>query len=148
MIYSSPKRLIDILEGTLEGMYEKYLLSNKTEEELIAIQSADHTKLTAVAEVMGGQTTLISEILLASFEEELESVQHKRDIVTIVFALMAFIIGLTVGIFVLKRVREAENKFKNVLKLFPANLVLSSFLLKNFLVDTSEGALDSVKNDL
>jgi len=140
--------LIDILEGTLEGMYEKYVLSNKTEVELIAIQSADHTKLTAVAEVLGGQATQISQILLASFEQELDSVQHKRNIVMVVFALLAFVIGLTVGIFVLKRVREAENKFKNVLKLFPANLVLSSFLLKNFLVDTSEGALDSVKNDL
>ena len=40
------------------------------------------------------------------------------------------------------------NRFKNVLRVFPVDLVLSSVLLKKFLIRTSNGAFEVVKNDI
>ncbi len=46
------------------------------------------------------------------------------------------------------KLREGVNKFKNVLAVLPADLVLASFILRSFLMKTSNGVLNAVKNDL
>lgn len=51
-------------------------------------------------------------------------------------------------IFGLKKLAESVNNFKNILRVLPAELVLSSFILKTVLTRTSKGILDQVKNEI
>ena len=53
------------------------------------------------------------------------------------------VIGLLLWVFVLKGLSEVYNDFKKVLKTLPAEIVLARFSLKNFLMRTSKGALNS-----
>lgn len=57
-------------------------------------------------------------------------------------------LSLSVDLFVvLAKVREADNQFKRVLQVFPANLVLSNYILKSYLLKISNGALDYFSNE-
>ncbi len=63
-----------------------------------------------------------------------------------VYAVVVVVLGLGAWIFVLRKLKAGVSEFKNALRLFPAEVIFGSFLLKNFLMKTSKSAIEYVKH--
>jgi len=140
--------LLDKMELMVSNIQQRYALSDKSPAALVNIQKTDFTLFTFIELLLAGQCTTISEFLNADFKDETSASLHRRNAVLIVFAILMILLCVLIWIYVLKKIKEADNQFKTVLKSFPAGLVLSSFILKRFLIETSTGAMDFVKNEI
>jgi len=140
--------LLDKMELMVSNIQQRYELSDKSKEALVAIQRTDYTLFTFIELLLAGQCSTISELLNADFEDETSASLSRRNAVLIVFAVLMILLCILIWVYVLKKIKEADNQFKIVLKSFPAGLVLSSFILKRFLIETSTGAMDFVKNEI
>ena len=140
--------LLDVLEQNLVTISQTYATSDKSAASIKILQTDDYLLQTAAGITLQAQCEYISAVLNESFKESLTSAAEERDTILIVFSVCLIILCFLLWIYILKNLREADNNFKKVLKTFPANIVLSSFILKSFLIKTSKGALDFVKNDI
>ena len=91
---------------------------------------------------------VMESILNDQLENQIEHINHQRTALVALFLVIIVVIGFLAWLVVLRGLKESLNKFKNVLKTLPPEVIFSSFLLKGFLVRTSKGALDSVKNQI
>jgi len=94
------------------------------------------------ANVVAGKSQLISKIIDAQLSKSIADTNSQLSTI-----LAIFIVGLVIAVIfiwyqALIKIREANNDFKKVLKTFPPELVLSSFLLKTFLRNNSQGVFD------
>jgi len=83
------------------------------------------------------QAQAISDIINSALETRIEEIQDTRLVILGVFAFCLFIAGVFIWLHILKKIREVQNDFKKVLQILPPGLILSSYLLKKFLMDTS-----------
>jgi len=125
----------------------KYKDSNKTEEALQGMKEEFFEILVLLQQVIRMELTELGDFIDGKFEEDLASARKGRGEILIGYILLIVCVSFLVWRVVLKRFGEAINEFKNVLSVLPGDLVLASFLLRNFLLKTSKGVLDSIKND-
>jgi len=136
------------LENYLIDMKRLYLASNKSEETLKEI-AANQTIFIIIFEVIVMECSYFNSFLSQSFQELLDNAQRNRNWIFGVFASLLVIQSFFFWVTVLSRLKQANSQFKNVLQVFPSRLVLSNFLLKILLVNTSKGLLSlSIKSDL
>jgi len=141
--------LMNILEDMLTDKENRYIASNKSMEALGEIQLDELDLFTSAFQVLSFECDMFSSDITVKFEQALESSQKNRNLIFELFAAVLVAEGVFFWKTVLSKLKEASNQFKNVLQTFPSNLVLSNFLLKIFLVNTSKGFLDlSIKSDL
>ena len=140
--------LLYIMEETLSLTLDTYKRSDKSPSVLKNLRAHNFLLQTSACTTIVSQCDYISSVLNDSFEESLNSAENQRNSILIVFTIALAVLCILIWFYVLKKLREADNNFKKVLKTFPANLVLSSFILKTFLIKTSKGALDFVKNEI
>ncbi len=72
---------------------------------------------------------------------KIEEMQDLKLKIIVIFSIGLFVVSIIIWVFILKVIREAHNDFKKVLQIFPPKMVLSSYLLKKFLQQTSDGYL-------
>jgi len=94
----------------------------------------------------------VNEILTTSFDGEFVKINSDRqsfnDKMIVIYVIIAIIVGL-LGLWgVVLPFRSKENKFKQFLLLFPANTILSNFMLKSFLIKFSKGTFDSIMQEV
>jgi len=138
--------LLSTFERLLTERWNSYDASTKTEEELKAIEVANYDMLIAVKRVILGGVTFIGELLSGELDNHLESVRKERNLIFGLFTGYLIVLSILAWKTLLNKLREANNEFKRVLEVLPAEIVLSNFLLKSFLIKTSLGTLDSVKD--
>ena len=141
--------LMNALQDLLIDKQNRYIASNKTIEALNEIQGDDLDLLISLFQLLASECDISSASLNKEFSQLLESAQSNRNWIfeafTVLLVTQAFLFWITV----LSRLKKVNQQFKNVLQVFPSRLVLSNFLLKIFLVNTSKGFLDlSIKGDL
>jgi len=127
---------------------ERYESSDKSAQAKRDIEALDVELLVAISLVLSDQCTYITNYLNAKTLENLETSSKHKNIAIAVSSFAVFALAIIFWFYIFKALREAYNKFKNVLRIIPPDLVLSSFLLKNFLIKTSNGALDFIKNEI
>jgi len=140
--------MLSTLEDSLTSRLTQFQNSDGSSAAARDIEASDYQFLTALILTISYQCAYASELINASFELSLNDAQHSRTVVLIIFSIGLAILCILMWYFVLVKIKEASNRFKNVLRTLPANLVLSSFILKSFLIKSSAGALDFVKNEL
>ncbi len=82
------------------------------------------------------------------YENDFKNGRIENAIMNAVVYLMMIIVYVGLYFMALRRFGEVENNFKKVLRIFPSSLILSNFVLKSYLLQTSHGALDPVLNKI
>jgi len=140
--------LLNYLEDYMADKLAKYRSSDKSEASLRVIKE-ENFYMISIVYILG---TLVAEELADTinegFEEEIQRWDKTRKIQLVVFIFLVIFVCALLWRWVLVRLREGVNEFKNVLRVFPGELILTNYSLKTFLIFTSNGALDSIKNDV
>ena len=130
------------LQTILFGKYHWWNTLNRTsKQELSDVNQANTSNLLANFAMTAQQAQRVVNFMHKSMTNKISEMQNSRRIIIIIFSISLFVVGFLIWIYILKVIREVYNNFKKVLQLFPPNLILSSYLLKQFLQKTSSGIL-------
>ena len=133
-------------EAYLTERYLKYQKSDKSAASLKAIRTNDIDVLFTLKRTMSNECILLLSLVDNAFEDRLKRFDRDKDVgfsVSLVtFSLMIGVIWLLV----LYPVKEQDNRFKNVLKAFPPKVIISNFVLKKFILETSPNAFSFYDN--
>ena len=141
--------LLNYLQGILIEKLQKFNQSDGSKEDLRKTFLLNIDILTTATSIVTSEITLVTDILSEDFGETMKNAKKNRDVIFVFFSLTLLTQGFYIWFKVLGKLREAENQFKNVLETLPAHVALANFLLKSFLIRTSQGVLDaSIKNYL
>lgn len=140
--------MLNALEDLVTRRLERYQNSDKSPAALRDIKAMDLQLSIFMIIVVSEEAKRIEEVLNEKYETVREQTDSQRNGLMAVFSVVILLLAIGVWIFVLKRLRTCYNNFKNVLRTLPVGLVLSSFGLKSFLLKSSKGSLDFVKNQI
>ena len=140
--------LLDSLEDVLKARLQRYQSSDKSVSALRDIKALDLELSILLVVVIPGQGYEIELIIDEKYNNAKEKTDKQRNVTTGLFTFMIFVLAIGIWIDVLRKLKACYNNFKNVLRILPVSLVLSTFGLKSFLIRTSNGALDFIKNQI
>ena len=133
--------VIAAYQTLLATKFQDYVSSNKTtSEEIIQADALTETPLAHFV-VIAEEAHRIASIMDGSMTYKINEMHEEKKSILVVFTIGLLVVGIFIWFFLLKMIREVENDFKKVLQIFPVNLVLSSFLLKRFLQQSSRNPL-------
>jgi len=125
-------------EVVLSTKYEDYLNANKsTNETILAAAFINIQRLLPNFAVIAYEAQIIAEIMDKSITEKILESKNERLVIMVIFSASLIIMSMLIWVHILRVIREVHNDFKKVLQIFPSNLVLSSHLLKRFLLQTT-----------
>jgi len=129
------------LENLMKNKLQAYKQGNKTT--MAELVNADASALTPLSNgiALAEEAHDIANVMDVSMTEKIEEMQKTKTTIIIVFSIALVVVSLMIWFYIFKVIKEVYNDFKNVLQVFPPNLVLSSYLLKKFLQRTSSGPL-------
>ena len=130
------------------SVIQDYENSNKTKEALSSIKNEFFEETAILLLVAGAEIDLLSTLIDERFEKDLDFTNKLRIWIFVGYILLIICVSLLVWRTVLKVFRRSIDQFKHVLAVLPGDLVLGSFILKTFLIKTSKGVLDPIKNDI
>jgi len=140
--------LLSEFESEFTEELEAYLGSDKSETALNSIRVRVFDTTSVMYIILVTSIQVMEDILNMQLEDHIHKISHQRAALVTLFLVIIVLVGFLAWLMVLRGLKESLNKFKNVLKTLPPEMIFSSFLLKGFLVRTSKGALDSVKNKI
>ena len=159
--YSSCQRLanyqkklswLNLMSNTREKYQEyltKYDTSDKTTESLKELLKdfIGNWMQTSVVVTMSTNSILIDAIdaEFTDMNNQSNSLNNTMIVIYLFVVLVAGVIGFW-G--VLRPIRAKENTFKQFLLFFPANTILSNFILKSFLMKISKSSFDSIMHEM
>ena len=125
-------------EVVLSNKYQDYINCNKTTmaQILTAAYLNIQTLLPNFA-VIAYEAQNIADIMDKSMTEKISETKELRLVILVIFSASLLSVSILIWFHILKVIREVHNDFKKVLQVFPSNLVLSSYLLKKFLRQSS-----------
>jgi hypothetical protein len=123
-----------------------YQASNKTSEALEKLQTEDYDVITMIWTIVKYELRLISSKLHENFAEKVYEGNTYRALNFAYTMASILIAGILGWIVILKRLGGSVNEIKDVLRVLPVDLALSSFILKSFVIRTSNKTLDFIKN--
>ena len=153
-VYSTGSQKINIVSllgayySALSDRYTKYVNSDKTQASLDAINVETFQEVTMPHTVLHVLAEYISDMVDQKYNDATDRANSTSGLnLTLIFVTL-LITGSLSWYAVLKPVQETDNRMKNVLQMLPSHLVLSNFILKNYLIRTSNGALNFVRNNI
>jgi len=141
--------LISNIRQLYQNFLNKYLASDKTSATLLQLQKE------FVRNIMShtiAVSTTINDLLTDNINEEFIKLNDEtktwNNRMPFIY-LVVIIISIKMGFWdVIWPLNDMEMKFRQLLLLFPANVVLSNFMLKSYLLKVSRGAFDSIRNEI
>jgi len=135
--------MISSIERVFTESYNLYLNSNKSAEELKELEIyLFQNVVDPVYFVIQNLLFVISDEVNQSFKEAIENGKQTNNAIISVILMALIFAVLTAHFFVVKALRSRENNFKQMFILFPANVVLSNFMLKSYLKRVTQGGFD------
>ena len=130
--------ILTLYKNMLDNKYVQYLAVNKSSfATMIAVATTQVSYLQASSAVTSAYAQLISQAIGKKLAASVDDIYDLGTAILIVFSLSLVVVSLLIWFQVLTKVKEVNNNFKKVLAVFPPNIILSSFLLKSFLNQTS-----------
>jgi len=130
--------LIAYYAGAVEDRLNKYDYVNLTT--MTSIMTAFYQGInpfSVTSSFLSYQAQQINLIVSDNLTNSILSAKNIQNTILTIFGVLLTIVSLLIWIRILKTIKEVRNDFKRVLQVLPPKLVLSSFLLKQFLVKAS-----------
>jgi len=136
-------------EIRLRELFTEYEQSDKSLPILTKLQ----VKLTTtypilLMRILISLSSSISTLLNESFVSFLNSTKEEINVLRGLIFVFVVLVSLTIHFWIVNPLKERENEFRKVLEALPAELAFSNFLLKAYILRTSYGMLDSIKNQI
>jgi len=141
-------QLLSELESLLTKREENFFNSDRSATALKTIELIDYDIIIAVKRGLLGGTGVLGDLINTDFEDYSNSTSHQRTIIFGLFTGYLCVLVFSAWFAVLKKINEGDNDFKRVLKSLPPGLILPNFILKSFLLKTSQGIIDTLKDDI
>jgi len=140
--------LIDTIDTILKNQLQRYQDSDKSAAFLKELKEDQLELIIELFVVANGGCRRLASLINDNFEKKVTQVSRETSLLLVFTMIGAVIINILLWKLLLLQLGKGVNQFKNVLKVLPPELVLSSFILKNFLIKTSRGLLETIKNEL
>jgi len=140
-------QLVSNLEAVLISMKTKYEQSDKS------IASLANLILRGQSDVSSSMLTItaiyqtMAERLDDNFVKEILHYQDRKTQMVIIIAIFTALVCWLKYLVIVKELQRNLYQFRNALKLFPPKLILSNFMLKTFLIKTTQGSFNWFKTD-
>ena len=138
--------LLSELEDILTGKVQDFEASDKSKASLVEIKMDDYDLMSSIFTILVGGLDNLANLINDRLNVEIDRSHRVIIFILVFFCAFGVVVGLLGWIFLLKEIKEGVGRFKNVLRLFPAEVIFSSFLLKTFLLKTSRNTIGYVKN--
>jgi len=145
----SEKGLVYVLESyeqVMRNSFQDYEASDKSWASLMEIQRALYTEMPPLFVITVFGALSLSDIIDGKLEEVLATSRGGRFWFLFGCCTITVLGAILLWALILKKLKRGIIEFKNVLKTLPAELVLSSFILKTFLRKTSKSGFDTFQN--
>jgi len=130
--------VLTLYKNVLDTKYAQWLAVNKSSSAaLVSTAVTLSNYLQAASPVTAAYAQLIAKAIAKKLATSVDDIYDLGTAILIVFSICLVIVSLLIWFKVLTKVKEVNNDFKKVLAVFPPNIILSSFLLKSFLNQTS-----------
>ena len=150
--YQESQGLLSILgnaENLFNDMYNNYMNSDKTAESLKELELLIFQEL--IDPLFFSFRVLCTYLTSAvdnSFKEALQVGKDANRQLSVVIIIMMVLASFGIHFLVVDSLKKRENQFKNMLILFPPNVVLSNFILKSYLRRVSKESFESIRNEI
>jgi len=141
-------QLLAELESLLTKRQQNFQNSDRSAAALKMIERIDYDIIISVKRGLLGGTGVLGDLINADFEDYSKQDSAQRNLIFGLFTGYLAILTFSAWISLLKKLSEGNNEFKRVLKSLPPELILPNFILKSFLLKTSQGIIDTVKDDI
>jgi len=133
-------------EGILNDYLNAYEASDKSASALADVQKTVYTTVTGPYGVLIYGAITLSDMIDDRLEVQIKANKNDQEFFFVYCSILCGGIAGLLWVWILRKLKEGINQFKNVLMTLPADVVLSSFILKTFLKKTSKSGFDSFKN--
>ena len=144
--YQEKASLINMLSNLESSMVQVFskLNSDRTLEALLNLQMEAYNEISLyVFLVIQLENSLIADVLNTDFEQTVSKSQILNITLNSVTLVLLFTESLVLHFLVINRLKQKETRFKQILGLFPANVVLPNFILKSYIMKTSNQTFNS-----
>jgi len=129
-------------------VHNKYLVSNKSESALRSLRLETFRFPFSNVITVNDLNELISNKFIQGFEDSVAAANKRTKLILFILSAILVLVVFVLRKSVLLRIRELDNQLKNVLRVFPPELVLSNFIVKRYLQKTSKDAFNSILNNI
>jgi len=137
-VLTNSLNLMSYVLTLFESKYEKYDRTNKTSLEALYREGYQGVGLMVVStSLFAYQAQLMNEIINENLAKSISQASKQQETLLAMFVVCLTFVSFLIWIRILKKIKEVRNDFKRVLQVLPPKLVLSSFLLKQFLSKAS-----------
>jgi len=126
--------LMSFFENLIESQLNIY--ENMNKNSLLDLTVALYLRgsiISSAASLLAFEAQRLNGIIDQQLTELIDDANRKQNRIIIVFVATILAVSFLIWIQILSKLKELNNDFKNVLQVLPPKLVLSSFLLKQFL---------------
>ena len=141
-------QMLSNFENFATNLKLKYEQSKYSAQALQNITPIAQDTLIKYTLVLDSASALISNLFDGYMEKRMSEGKKTNITFSVIIDLYILVAVIYFHVCFLTKIRQEDGKFKRVLQVFPANLVLSNFVLKSYLLKTSNDALNFVKNDI
>jgi len=141
-------QLISKVESILVQIFQEYVNSDQSASSLEALILQLQEDFIPYWSVTSSLYDRVSTELSDVIDERIVTGEHRRRIVIGFFYTCLALTYVFIYFIVFGEIREGDNAFKTVLKTMPPNAVLVNYTLKTYLLKSSNGSLDYVKNEI
>ncbi len=136
-------------ESMIQTSFNSYMNSNKTAAVIKELTLSTFRELNdPVFFAFRGLCAYLTNVINESFNEKLQSGKDVNVQFSVFIIIVVVVTGFYIHLWVINSLKKRENQFKNMLILFPPNVVLSNFILKTYLRRVSNESFESVRNEI
>lgn len=140
----SLRNLLSNLEFSMEQVYLKIMNSDRTLETLINLQVEAFNEVSIYwFLVIQELNSLVAEVINTDFEQIVSNSQTLNITLNTVILIIIVAESLIIHFLIINKLKQKETQFKQILGLFPANIVLPNFILKPYVMKTSNQTFHS-----
>jgi len=135
--------LVSFFKDTLEAKLETFQSMNRTSILNLAVNLYARSNIISPAvSLLVYQAQRLNGIIDVQLTKSIKDADEQQSFIFAIFIVIFVIVSFLIWAQILSKVRELNNDFKKVLQVLPPKLVLSSFLLKQFLKKISTSNLE------
>jgi len=139
-LYTGLNYAISLFRYYLKGKPDQYENVDKTSlTHIVAVGLENFDLLVWSSGTGSGDAQVIANLINKKLQNNISDASFQRILILIVFIISLMVVSVLIWRQILVKLSDVNNDFKRVLQVFPPDFVLSSFLLKNFLMETSQG---------
>jgi len=140
--------LLGYYEEAMNNYLDTYDTSDKSAAVLMDIQRHIYNDVPALFVLMVNGALTLSDMIDNELGKQLKANQEGKVDFMVACSVVSVLMGILMWMFILRKLRDGTGQFKNVLKVLPADVILSSFILKTFLNKTSQGGFNSTSKSI